>query len=149
MGSLMKVLVPDGTMKRELEPPLEGVQLVAEPGPEVEFVDASFLARMNLGAQFLNAGRGKTIDTEALVEALRSGRIRAALDVTDPEPLPADHSLWRVPNVLITPRIAGAVALGTARLSVRGRIDSPLRRGAAAPGCGGAEYFWAPDGLEL
>src|SRR5260370_1385956 len=55
MGSLMKVLVPDGTMKRELEPPPEGVQLVAEPGPEVEFVDAAFLARMKLGAQFLNA----------------------------------------------------------------------------------------------
>jgi phosphoglycerate dehydrogenase-like enzyme len=79
--------------------------------PETEkFVDAAFLARMKPGALFVNAGRGKTVDTDALVEALRSGRIRAALDVTDPEPLPADHPLWRVPNVLITPHVAGAVA---------------------------------------
>jgi len=47
---------------------------------------------------------------EALLDALRTGRIRAALDVTDPEPLPADHALWKEPNVLITPHIAGTVA---------------------------------------
>src|SRR5713226_7969062 len=78
--------------------------------PETEkFVDAAFLARMKPGALLVNAGRGKTVDTDALLEALRSGRIRAALDVTDPEPLPADHPLWRAPNVLITPHIAGSV----------------------------------------
>jgi phosphoglycerate dehydrogenase-like enzyme len=75
-----------------------------------KFVDAAFLARMKTGALFVNAGRGKTVDTDALVEALRSGRIRAALDVTDPEPLPGDHPLWSMPNVLITPHVAGAVA---------------------------------------
>jgi phosphoglycerate dehydrogenase-like enzyme len=74
------------------------------------FVDAKFLARMKPGALFVNAGRGGTVDTNALLEALRSGTIRAALDVTDPEPLPSDHPLWLAPNVLITPHIAGDVA---------------------------------------
>jgi phosphoglycerate dehydrogenase-like enzyme len=55
----------------------------------------------------VNAGRGRTIETGALVEELQAGRIRAALDVTDPEPLPVDHPLWRLPNVLITPHMAG------------------------------------------
>jgi phosphoglycerate dehydrogenase-like enzyme len=73
------------------------------------FVDAAFLGRMKPGALFVNAGRGKTVDTAALLEALRSGRIRAALDVTDPEPLPADHPLWHAPNLLITPHVAGSV----------------------------------------
>jgi len=84
--------------------------------PETEkFVDAAFLARMKPGALFVNAGRGKTVDTAALIEALGSGRIRAALDVTDPEPLPSDHPLWHLPNVLITPHVAGAVARWEAR----------------------------------
>ena len=59
----------------------------------------------------VNAGRGRTIETAALVEELQAGRLRAALDVTDPEPLPPDHPLWGLPNVLITPahgrRLAG------------------------------------------
>ena len=78
-------------------------------------VDATFLARMKPGGLFVNAGRGKTVDTDALLEALRAGRIRAALDVTDPEPLPANHPLWEAPNILITPHIAGAVARWEAR----------------------------------
>ena len=73
------------------------------------FVDANFLAQMKPGALFVNAGRGRTVDTDALIEALHRGRIRAALDVTDPEPLPADHPLWRAPNLLITPHVAGTV----------------------------------------
>jgi phosphoglycerate dehydrogenase-like enzyme len=78
--------------------------------PETEkFVDRDFLARMKPGALFVNAGRGRTVDTEALLESLREGHIRAALDVTDPEPLPAGHPLWSAPNVLITPHIAGTV----------------------------------------
>jgi phosphoglycerate dehydrogenase-like enzyme len=75
-----------------------------------QFVDADFLARMKPGALFVNAGRGGTVDTNALLEALRAGSIRAALDVTDPEPLPSNHPLWLAPNVLITPHIAGDVA---------------------------------------
>lgn len=78
--------------------------------PETEkFVDANFLAQMKSGALFVNAGRGRTVDTDALLEALHRGRIRAALDVTDPEPLPSDHPLWRAPNLLITPHVAGTV----------------------------------------
>lgn len=73
-------------------------------------VDADFFARMKAGALFVNAGRGGTVDTDALVGALRSGHIRAALDVTDPEPLPPGHPLWHAPNVLITPHVAGNVA---------------------------------------
>jgi phosphoglycerate dehydrogenase-like enzyme len=84
--------------------------------PDTErFVDAEFLAQMKPGGLFVNAGRGRTVDTDALLDALRSGRIRAALDVTDPEPLPSDHPLWRAPNVLITPHIAGNVARMEAR----------------------------------
>jgi phosphoglycerate dehydrogenase-like enzyme len=75
-----------------------------------KFVDAEFFSRMKPGAIFVNAGRGGTVATDALLDALRTGRIRAALDVTDPEPLPADHPLWKEPNVLITPHIAGTVA---------------------------------------
>ena len=74
-----------------------------------KFVNRDFLARMKPGALFVNAGRGRTVDTEALVEELKAGRIRAALDVTDPEPLPSDHPLWHAPNTLITPHVGGNV----------------------------------------
>jgi phosphoglycerate dehydrogenase-like enzyme len=73
-----------------------------------KFVNAEFLAHMKPGALFVNAGRGLTVDTAALVNALRAGHVCAALDVTDPEPLPADHPLWHAPNTLITPHVAGA-----------------------------------------
>jgi phosphoglycerate dehydrogenase-like enzyme len=75
-----------------------------------KFVNRDFLARMKPGALFMNAGRGRTVDTEALLSALQLGAVRAALDVTDPEPLPSEHPLWRAPNTLITPHIAGSVA---------------------------------------
>ncbi len=65
------------------------------------------LGRMKEGALLVNAGRGTAVDTDALVDALRQGRIRAALDVTDPEPLPEGHPLWRLPGVLLTPHVAG------------------------------------------
>lgn len=72
------------------------------------FFDASRFAQMKPGAIFYNIGRGATVNQEALVEALHSGRIAAAwLDVTDPEPLPDDHPLRREPNCFITPHIAG------------------------------------------
>ncbi len=72
-------------------------------------VDAQFLASMKDGALLINAARGAVVDTDALLGALRAGRIRAALDVTDPEPLPPEHPLWQAPNLLITPHVAGAV----------------------------------------
>lgn len=84
--------------------------------PETQkLVNKDFLAQMKAGALFLNAGRGTTVDTDALLESLQSGHIRAALDVTDPEPLPSDHPLWHAPNVLITPHIAGTVDRWEAR----------------------------------
>lgn len=70
-------------------------------------VDAAFLAALPDGALVVNVARGSVVDTDALLAELESGRLRAALDVTDPEPLPADHRLWRAPNVLITPHVGG------------------------------------------
>ncbi len=72
-------------------------------------VDAAFLAAMPDGALLVNAARGPVVDTAALLTELAGGRISAALDVTDPEPLPAGHPLWRMPNVFITPHVGGAV----------------------------------------
>jgi phosphoglycerate dehydrogenase-like enzyme len=66
------------------------------------------LSLMHQGALLVNAARGPIVDTDALVEALQAGRIRAALDVTDPEPLPQGHPLWNCPNLLLTPHIAGS-----------------------------------------
>lgn len=70
-------------------------------------VDAAFLARMRDGALLVNVARGPVVDTGALLAEVASGRLRAALDVTDPEPLPDDHPLWSVPTVLISPHVGG------------------------------------------
>ena len=71
-------------------------------------IGPSQFAGMRQGALLVNAARGPIVQTEALVDALNAGRIRAALDVTDPEPLPEDHPLWRCPNLLITPHVAAS-----------------------------------------
>lgn len=73
-------------------------------------VDAAFLARLPDGAVVVNAGRGGAVDTDALLVELASGRLRAALDVTDPEPLPPGHPLWSAPGLLLTPHVAGSTA---------------------------------------
>ncbi|MBE1497911.1 phosphoglycerate dehydrogenase-like enzyme [Amycolatopsis lexingtonensis] len=78
-------------------------------------VDAEFLAEMRDGAVLVNVSRGPVVDTGALVAELTAGRLRAALDVTDPEPPPSGHPLWTVPGLLLTPHIGGAVR------GVRGR----------------------------
>ncbi|MFE2419368.1 2-hydroxyacid dehydrogenase [Streptomyces hokutonensis] len=70
-------------------------------------VDAEFLARMKDGALLVNVARGPVVDTKALLAELESGRITAALDVTDPEPLPQGHPLWQAPGVLISPHVGG------------------------------------------
>jgi len=70
-------------------------------------VDKEFLSRMRDGALLVNVARGKVVDTQALLAELHSGRLRAALDVTDPEPPPADHPLWRAPGLLLSPHVGG------------------------------------------
>ncbi|TMF89784.1 MAG: dehydrogenase [Chloroflexi bacterium] len=72
-------------------------------------VDARFLSAMRPGALLINPARGAIVDTEALTGAVLASRLRAALDVTDPEPLPDGHPLWSAPGVLITPHVAGSV----------------------------------------
>jgi phosphoglycerate dehydrogenase-like enzyme len=78
-------------------------------------VDRDFLAAMPDGALLVNVARGKVVNTEALVEATATGRIMAALDVTDPEPLPDGHPLWRCPGVFITPHVGGDTSAFTPR----------------------------------
>ena len=91
-------------------------------------LDARALAAMRPGALLINAGRGAVVDTKALLERLHAGSIRAALDVTDPEPLDADHPLWRAPNVIITPHNAGddRTAEGRAWRLVRSQLERYL-----------------------
>lgn len=74
-----------------------------------QLVNKGFLRAMKDGALLVNAARGVIVDTDALLEELNSGRIRAALDVTDPEPLPAGHPLWQAPGLLLTPHVGGAI----------------------------------------
>jgi phosphoglycerate dehydrogenase-like enzyme len=74
-----------------------------------QLVNKDFLRAMKDGALLVNAARGVIVDTDALLEELNSGRIRAALDVTDPEPLPAGHPLWQAPGLLLTPHVGGAI----------------------------------------
>ncbi|WP_040407347.1 2-hydroxyacid dehydrogenase [Amycolatopsis nigrescens] len=78
-------------------------------------VDAKFLAAMPDGAVLVNAARGRVVDTDALLAELSSGRLRAAVDATDPEPLPADHPLWTAPGLIVTPHVAGAARGGLRR----------------------------------
>ena len=90
-------------------------------------VDGAFLRRMHDGALLVNVSRGPIVRTDALLAELESGRLRAALDVTDPEPLPEDHPLWSHPKVLITPHIASVTQPHTAAQSV---IDNIRRHRA-------------------
>lgn len=92
----------------DLLPTADVVILILPATPEtVGLVDAAFLARMPRGALLVNVARGPVVVTDDLVAALHDGQVRAALDVTDPEPLPADHPLWSAPGVLISPHVGG------------------------------------------
>jgi phosphoglycerate dehydrogenase-like enzyme len=82
----------------------------------IGMVDAGFLARMKDGALLVNAARGSLVVTEALCAELRRGRLRAALDVTDPEPLPPGHPLWTLPGVFFTPHVAASTPVSAARM---------------------------------
>jgi phosphoglycerate dehydrogenase-like enzyme len=93
-----------------LLPEADVVVLIVPVTPEtVGMVDARFLAAMKDGALLVNAARGVVVDTDALLAELTSGRLRAALDVTEPEPLPEGHPLWSAPGLLLTPHVGGAV----------------------------------------
>jgi phosphoglycerate dehydrogenase-like enzyme len=87
-------------------------------------VDAKFLARLHDGALVVNVGRGPLLDTDAVLA--EAGRLRFALDVTDPEPLPDDHPLWTAPGVLITPHIAGGTTAMLPRMA--GLVRDQLER---------------------
>ena len=91
--------------------------------------NAERLAKVKDGALIVNVARGPIIDTDALLTELQAKRIFAALDVTDPEPLPAEHPLWKAPNLIIVPHVGG----NSAAFEPRGRalIESQLQRLAA------------------
>jgi phosphoglycerate dehydrogenase-like enzyme len=89
-------------------------------------VDSALLAALPDAAIVVNVGRGQIVDTDALVAEVATGRLRAALDVTDPEPLPSDHPLWRAPGVLITPHVGGQVT------TMPDAVESLVRRQIAA-----------------
>ncbi|HVY63395.1 MAG TPA: D-2-hydroxyacid dehydrogenase [Gammaproteobacteria bacterium] len=92
-------------------------------------LDAAMLARLPRGAVLVNVSRGRIVVTDALVAALRSGALAGAgLDVTDPEPLPQDHPLWRLPNVIVTPHVAWAGAVEERRRAVEAVVLENLAR---------------------
>ncbi|MFF2494051.1 2-hydroxyacid dehydrogenase [Agromyces sp. NPDC058064] len=92
-------------------------------------VDAGFLAALPDGALVVNIARGKVADTEAILAEARSGRLRFALDVTDPEPLPDGHPLFALPNVLVSPHVGGASTAMIPRMArlLREQIERMLR----------------------
>ncbi|MEU8247953.1 2-hydroxyacid dehydrogenase [Nonomuraea sp. NPDC048916] len=92
------------------------VLLVPATPATAGMADAAFLARMKDGAVLVNAARGGVVDTDALLAELKTGRLRAALDVTAPEPLPEGHPLWSAPGVLITPHVAGSTPASDRRV---------------------------------
>ncbi|MFE2373513.1 2-hydroxyacid dehydrogenase [Streptomyces sp. NPDC059398] len=117
----------------ELSELLPGADVVVLSTPLTEqtrgLVDADFLAGMKDGALLVNVARGPVVDTEALLAELETERLRAALDVTDPEPLPAGHPLWHAPGCLISPHAGGATSAFTPR--AKRLLASQLTRFAA------------------
>jgi len=110
----------------ELLPRTEIVILTLPGGAATQnLVDDAFLAALPDGALVINVGRGSLVDTDALVDHVRRGRIRAALDVTAPEPLPEGHPLWSLPGVLISPHVGGASSAMRPRVAklVRTQIE--------------------------
>jgi phosphoglycerate dehydrogenase-like enzyme len=99
--------------------PEADIVIIAVPLDEdtTGLVDDDFLSRMREGALFVNIARGPVADTDALLRHASSGRLRLALDVTDPEPLPDGHPLFALPNVLISPHVGGATSAAIPRLT--------------------------------
>lgn len=112
-----------------LLPDAEIVVLSLPGGAETEHLfDSEMLSHLAPGALLVNVGRGSLVDTDALVTALTEGRIRAALDVVEPEPLPAGHPLWDAPNLLLSPHVGGASTAMNPRIArlIRTQIDRML-----------------------
>ena len=106
-------------------PTLDVVILILPLTKESKYLfDAKRLSLMKNGALLVNVARGPIVETDALVKELNSGRITAALDVTDPEPLPKDHPLWKAKGVLISPHIGGDTTAFESR--ARRLIESQL-----------------------
>ncbi|MFJ4680475.1 MULTISPECIES: hydroxyacid dehydrogenase [unclassified Kitasatospora] len=118
----------------ELLPLCDVVSLHAPALPETHhLLDTRRLALMRDGATLINTGRGSLVDTAALTAELRSGRLHAVLDVTEPEVLPADSPLYTLPNVLLTPHIAGSLGGELLRITA-GALDEVERY------CAGREF---------
>lgn len=107
--------------------PEHDIVVVAVPHtPETNhLVDAEFLAAMHDGALLVNIARGPIVDTDALLAELTKTRLHAFLDVTDPEPLPAEHPLWDAPNLVLTPHVGGGTYgwQGRAYALVRAQVE--------------------------
>ncbi|SDQ74567.1 2-hydroxyacid dehydrogenase [Quadrisphaera sp. DSM 44207] len=115
----------------QLLPGAEVVVVVLPLTPSTRgLVDAAFLAAMPDGALLVNVGRGPLVDTAALLAELRRHRLRAALDVVDPEPLPGDHPLWGAPGLVLTPHLGGTTS------AMRPRAVALLRRQLQRLGAG-------------
>jgi phosphoglycerate dehydrogenase-like enzyme len=105
------------------------VLIVPSTADTRHLINAPRIALMQQGALLVNAARGPIVNADALVAALQRGKIRAAVDVTDPEPLPPEHPLWKCPNLLLTPHIGGSTpqfsprALATAAAELRRYMD--------------------------
>jgi phosphoglycerate dehydrogenase-like enzyme len=151
--SLVRLLGPFGahlTVVRRHPDPLEGVDEVVGTAslldalsasdlvvlalaltPETDgLIDAEALAAMPEHAWLVNVARGQHVDTDALVRALQAGAIGgAALDVTDPEPLPDGHPLWALPNAIVTPHVGNTPEMG--RVLLAARVRDNVRRFAA------------------
>ncbi len=92
-------------------PPMLSILIVPFTSETTGMIGASELALMKQGALLVNAARGPVVNTDALLAELNAGRICAAIDVTDPEPLPDGHPLWTAPNLLITPHVAASTPM--------------------------------------
>jgi phosphoglycerate dehydrogenase-like enzyme len=105
------------------------VLLVPATAETAGMVDGAFLAAMKDGALLVNAARGTVVDTAALTAEVASGRLRAALDVTDPEPLPPGHPLWTLPGAFITPHVAASTPVSRQRAAqlVREQAEAHTR----------------------
>jgi len=128
-------MAPDGTVVHAVDDllsllPHQDIVIVVTPHDEStdRLVDAAFLAAMRDDALLINVGRGKVVDTDALLAELESGRLRAALDVTDPEPLPDGHPLWSAPGCIVVPHVAGVEKLTNRRYADLLRRQIEARR---------------------